>query len=329
MRKLAIAAAALTTLGVIWVSAPAQAKVPGPNGQIAFSRYDPAFGDDATYIVNPDGSNMRPLFPSFASNTPHWSPDGTQVAVVSGLGAACPPTCTGNTVIINPGTGAYRVLTPPDFPAVSTFCSLWSPDASHFACDGENDSDPSVNGIYTIRSFDGGGLTRITNAGGAADIPIDYSPDGKQIVFGRVDPTDHHCTTTSALFVVNVDGTGLHQITPGGWCDDDGSWSPDGTKIAFAHGASIFTVHPDGTGLAKIPLATGSRSFGGDVSWSPDGKKIVFILFTPTGAPAGGPQGSFQEGIATANANGSDVQQLTNSPTFDHQADWGPHPLTG
>jgi hypothetical protein len=85
MRKLAIMAAALTTLGLTAFSAPAQAKTPGPNGQIVFSRYDPAFGDDATYIMNPDGSNVRPLFPSFASNTPHWSPDGSKLAVQAPL----------------------------------------------------------------------------------------------------------------------------------------------------------------------------------------------------------------------------------------------------
>jgi Tol biopolymer transport system component len=322
MRKLIIAAAALAGAGLAGAGTPAQAKTPGPNGQIAFSRYDPAFGDDATYIMNPDGSHVRPLFPSFASNTPHWSPDGTKVAVVSGLGTACPPSCTGNTVIINPDTGHYRVLTPPDFPAVSTFCSLWSPDATRFACDGENDSDPGVNGVYTIRSTDGGGLTRITNAGGAIDIPIDYSPDGSRIVFARLGP-DHNCGTTSALFVVNVDGTGLRQITPGGFCDDDGSWSPDGTQIAFEHSGSLFVVHPDGTGLAKIPLATGSLNRAGDAGWSPDGTKLVFLLFTRMGPGTG------QEGIATANADGSDVRPVTTSPTFDHQADWGAHPLAG
>jgi Tol biopolymer transport system component len=293
-----------------------------PNGRIAFSRSDPDRGSDATYTMNPDGSNVQPLLPSFASTSPHWSPDGTEVAVISLLGADCPPSCTGSTVIINPDTGAYRVLAPQGLPAVSTSCSVWSPDATHFACRGENDSKPSVNGIYTIRSSDGGGLTRITNAGGAFDVPIDYSPDGKQIVFGRVGP-DRNCTETSALFVVNVDGTGLHQITPPGWCDDAGSWSPDGTEIAFEHNGSLFTVHPDGTGLAKIPLVASSLNGAGDVGWSPDGTKIVFLL-SPQSDPETG-----HEGIATAIADGSNIQQVTISPTFDHQPDWGPHPLTG
>jgi Tol biopolymer transport system component len=325
-RRIAALVVALAAIGFIAVGGPAQAKVSGPNGRIVFTRATPDFQDGNTYTMNPDGSDVQPLFPAFTSGSPHWSPDGTEVAIGSGLGFPC---CFGITVIVNPDTGDYRTIFPEGPPAVFPFCTLWSPDATRFACDGENDNDRSVNGVYTIRSSDGGGLTRITNAGEMADIPIDYSPDGTQIVFGRVDPNDHHCTTRSALYVVNVDGTGLHRITPWGFCDDDGSWSPNGSEIAFVKpDGSIFVVHPDGTGLAKIPLATNSRSFAGDVSWSPDGKKIVFILATPTGPPSGGPGANFQEGIATANADGSDVQQVTNTPTFDHEADWGPHPLT-
>lgn len=303
---IAIAAAAIV---FVVVGGSAQAKVSGSNGRIAFARFDPSIDDDRTYTMNPDGSSLQPLFPAFGSISPHWSPDGTQVAVVSGFGTFNP-----NTVIINPDTGDYRVLPSQGFP-VQTFCSLWSPDATHFACAGGSE-DPTLNGVYTIRSSDGGGLTRITNAEGANDIPIDYSPDGTQIVFGRVGP-ENQCTKRSALYVVNVDGSGLHRITPWGFCDDDGSWSPDGSEIAFEHSGSIFVVHPDGSGLAKIPLA--GRSFAGDVSWSPDGNKMAFLFGTRTSP----------EGIATANADGSDVQQVTTSPeeSFDHEADWGSHAL--
>ena len=51
---------------------------------------------------------------------------------------------------------------------------------------------------------------------------------------------------------------------------------------------------------------------------TPVGTKMAFILFTPAGGL----------GIATANADGTDVQQITTAPitptTFvlDHQADW-------
>jgi TolB protein len=143
----------------------------------------------------------------------------------------------------------------------------------------------------TIRSSDGGGLTRITNAAGGTDVPIDYSPDGTRIVFGHFGPF-RTCTKTSALYVVNVDGSRLHRITPWGFCDDDGSWSPGGTKIAFASGerlGRIYVVHPDGTGLMQIPVPVSGISGLGDVSWSPDGTKIAFIL--STGRPGTGPRG--------------------------------------
>lgn len=305
---------------------PAQAKTAGANGRIVFSRYDPVQDRSSTYTANPDGSDQRQLLPSYDSSSPHWSPDGTQVAVTSGLGAPCPPTCTGNTVVINPVTGRQRVLAAPDFSAVSTFCTIWSPDGNHFLCDGENDNDPSVNGVYTIRSSDGGGLTRITSAaGGGDDLPIDYSPDGGEIVFGHTGPF-HTCDKTSALFVVNIDGTDLRRITPWGFCDDDGSWSPDGNTIAFARDDGfIFSVHPDGSGLQQVPLssvpgASNGRTYAGDVAWSPDGSKIVLLLGVRTGS------GSFTEGIATANRDGTHVQWATTSPTFDNQPDWGAQP---
>jgi hypothetical protein len=76
-----------------------------------------------------------------------------------------------------------------------------------------------------------------------------------------------------------------------------------------------------GGGLTRITNAGGAADI--PIDYSPDGKQIVFFLFTQK-AP-----GTGQEEIATANADGSEVQQVTNSPTFDLQPDWGPHPLTG
>jgi Tol biopolymer transport system component len=293
----------------------AHAKVPGGNGQLVYVHFSPTVGDDTTYIVNPGGGNPQPVLPGMQTTTPHWSPDGSELALMTGDDNPCPP-CASSTIILNPDTGSSRVLSPPD-PNLSTGCSLWSPDGSHFACSGENDSG-SANGMYTIRTTDGGGLTRITNAGGVEliDIPIDYSPDGTRIVFGRVSSDNHSCTKRSALYVVNIDGSGLHRITPFGFCDDDGSWSPDGTEIAFASSAgrqssNIYLVHPDGTALRQLPIKVPPGDGFADISWSPDGGKLSFSL--------GGP--STPEGIFTANANGTDLQRVTTSPNFDHEVD--------
>jgi TolB protein len=119
-----------------------------------------------------------------------------------------------------------------------------------------------------------------------------------------------------ALFVINVDGSGLRRITPWGFSDDDGGWSPDGTKILFGTRSALYVVHPDGSHLTKIRLATGGHANAFDAGWSPDGTKIVFSLGV----------GSGPSDIYTANTDGTDLQQVTNDSSREEKADWGPHP---
>jgi len=296
---------------------PAQSKVPGPNGRIAFSR---VVEDDntVTYTVNPDGSHLQQLFPGF-SGFPRWSPDGSQVSLLA-------PCTDGEencaATIVDPDTGTFRELKWPD-PDLETHCGFgWSPDGTRLACESFGVTDPSRNGIYTIRASDGGGLRRVTSNPDGDDIPGDYSPDGTRLVFSRTDPS-RPAKANAALFVVNVDGTGLRRITPWGlpFSEDGGRWSPDGNTILFDDQKSLYVVHPDRPGMAKIPLVTHSFSRLQNPDWSPDGTKIVMSLFTATSPGTG------QAGIYTANADGSDLQQVTSSPTFDRYGDWGPHPL--
>ena len=76
----AVTATAMTCL--VGTSEQVQAKAPGPNGRIAFSRVIPGGGneDTVTYTMNPDGSHIRRLIAGFSS-FPRWSPDGSLVAV--------------------------------------------------------------------------------------------------------------------------------------------------------------------------------------------------------------------------------------------------------
>jgi len=304
--------------GMALPASPAQAKVPGPNGRIAFSRGD---RDDntVTYTVNPDGSHLQQLFGGF-SGGPRWSPDGSQVSLLA-------PCTDGEencaATIVDPDTGTFRQFKFPD-PDLETNCGFgWSPDGTRLTCEGFGVTDPSRNGIYTIRASDGRDLRRITSNPDGDDIPGDYSPDGNRLVFSRIDPS-RPAKANVALFVVNIDGTGPRRITPWGlpFFEDGGRWSPDGNTILFDDQKSLFVVHPDGSGLAKLPLVTRSFSRLQNPDWSPDGTKIVVSLFTATSP------GTEQAGIYTANADGSDLQQVTSSPTFDRGGDWGPHPLT-
>jgi Tol biopolymer transport system component len=313
-------------LGLVAATAPAQAKVPGSNGQIVFTRYDPAIDDTHVLTANPDGTHEHQLLPDPAG-LPYWSPDGSQIV----LGLCCP----GRPAIINADGSGFKVLDVPGLPQDADMaCRAWSPDGARLLCQVIRfEGDTSLNGIYTIRSSDGGDLTRLTVSPyppegefGGGDIPGDYSPDGSQFVFMRAkpgaDPNARH--QRGALFVENADGTGLHQITPYGLPNSHDnaaeSWSPDGSAILFAseHGL-LFIVHPDGTGVQRITLDTGGGfSFASSPDWSPDGSRIVFSLFLDkTG----------REDIYTARSDGTDLVNVTNTPDFEDSANWGVHPL--
>jgi TolB protein len=293
---------------------PAAAKVPGTNGQIVFAHNDPSLPDSMITTVNPDGSDPHQLL---LGECPHWSPDGSVIA-------SCGAPDGSSTMLINPDTASFSELFPPDL-TLFLACAVWSPDGKRLACDQfDQPADPSRNGMYTIRSSDGGGIQRVTSNPGGEDIPGDYSPNGTQIVFNRLDP-NRPASANTALFVVNVDGSGLRRITPWGLIGQDGdlgSWSPNGNWILFGAHGQLYLVHSDGTDLHTITLAgVSTRSVAFGPGWSPDGTEFVFALFTRRAPETG------QEGIYTANANGTDVDQVTTATTFDDTPDWGTHPL--
>src|SRR5204862_8377 len=108
------------------------------------------------------------------------------------------------------------------------------------------------------------------------------TPPGKngRIVFRRFLDA---AKTRSALFTVNADGTGLHQVTqrvPGTSWDFGPQWSPDRSKLVFyradfnAKGDAVFTADADGSGEFQVtPWDLGA---GNGPDWSPDGQWLLF-----------------------------------------------------
>jgi Tol biopolymer transport system component len=337
MRKLIVLGLLAGLAGLLALTAlPAGGKAPGPNGRIVFARFDSALDGTVTYTANPDGSHMQRLFTGGHSEEPRWSPDGNQVAVL----AACADgeeNCA--FTIVDPDTGAFRQVKMLD-PTLFTACIVWSPDSQRLACEGLGEPDPSRNGIYTVRSSDGSGLTRMTSNPGGEDLPGDYSPQGERLVFARFDQNEDPV----GLYVVKTDGSQLRPITPPGTLislSSPGDWSPQGNEILFARRTgedmrnSLWVVHADGSGLHEIRVQ-GEPACGGPIAdptsrgcihprWSPDGKKIIFGSVTAT-ADGGTENDGETENIYTVNADGTGLTQVTPGPE-DEAADWGQHPL--
>lgn len=300
-----------------------QAKVPGPDGQIAFARRVGEASPDI-FIANPDGSHVQqvPLEePAESFAIPVWSPDRTTLLIShldrgENVPLEFPP------ATVKPDGSDFNIIVAHAEGSDVTDCPAWSANGARLLCDiGGFQGVPP--GVGSIRSSDGGGFRRLTtNPYGTSDIPTDISPDGSRFVFMRFRLGGHPFKTQrAAIFVANVDGTGVRRVTPFGlpfphFEFATAQWSPDGQEIISQtrHGV-LFVVHLDGTGITMIPLETGSPFyFAFEPDWSPDGSQIVFGMFI------GG-----QEDLYTANADGSDVVRITNTPKkLEVAPDWGP-----
>jgi Tol biopolymer transport system component len=298
------------------VPSPSGALTPGRNGRIAFFRVD-SHGSALSYTMNPDGTNVQVLYSAADNEHPHWSPDGTQVVL------EC-DSC-GGTLIVDVDTGISRILPSPD-PTLQLGCGIWSPDGKRLACASFND-DSTRDGVYTIRSSDGGGLRRVTNFAG---IPGDYSPDGRRLSFVGLDATGQ-----LRIFVIGINGAGLTPVTPAGMALNDelgGSWSPNGDQILFAarpdavSRKAIWVVNADGSGVRELPIV----NCGGEISaatsiacddpvWSPDGSQIAFSRYSAM---------THIKDIYTVRPDGTGLMRLTFNGARDFGPDWGTHPLT-
>ncbi|PYR64134.1 MAG: hypothetical protein DMF91_01305 [Acidobacteria bacterium] len=182
--------------------------------------------------------------------------------------------------------------------------SDWAPNGTGIAfhsnklCGAPWTGPCNKSGLFLMNAYDPGEQTLLTNLGqkdvGAelgAHFPA-WSPDGQRLVFNswaNVDGTGIKPPQTRDIFVINVDGTGLTNLTQhikmkgrGSTADilaDDfrPDWSPDGRKIAFTTtrdgNLEIYLMNADGTGPTRLTNNTASDR---GPKWSPDGTKIAF-----------------------------------------------------
>ena len=119
------------------------------------------------------------------------------------------------------------------------------------------------------------------------------------------------------LFVIDADGANETLLLRSG-ASGAKSWSPDGTRIAFAgdsQGLGIYVINRGGSGMQKIlALSGGPSGLGWSPGASPDGKeKLVF------GQPVSGGTDLF-----TVNLDGTGLVNLTNAPSSRNNPSWAP-----
>jgi TolB protein len=106
-----------------------------------------------------------------------------------------------------------------------------------------------------------------------------FSADGRFVAFAGNYETGTPLPPGRHIYVVNVDGTGLHQLTTGTSFDENPAFSPNGEQVVFDRHtgtgkAHIFAVNVDGSGLRQL---TNGNFNDSEPVYMPSGKRIVFV----------------------------------------------------
>jgi dipeptidyl aminopeptidase/acylaminoacyl peptidase len=304
-----------TPIGTHSATATPETTTGALRGQLLFTRTS---GDDeqALYLLS-GGHERRISAPGDYCCVVQVSPDRRRILVLPG--GDIPPPVTGGTIDLQGGDFRRLKLTDPKLNLIPT---TWSPDGSRIAYLGWDDTDPGRRGLFTSTS-DGRDVVRVTTRPGPLDdVPLDYSPDGGRLVFYRSAHPDPDPHTDGSLWVVNVDGSGLHRITkptapPADWAQ----WSPDGRHILFADQrtsptGAVWTVEPDGSHLIKL-FSDPQGRFPIAPLWSPDGTSILFALDPSNDAFKHEPNGLY-----TVTADGTQLRLVLGGNDFKAPKDW-------
>lgn len=176
-----------------------------------------------------------------------------------------------------------------------------------------SDHENSKGEIYTFNPATNN-VVRVTNNTGLYLDGVSLSHDRTRIAyFGAPTSTDY---TNYDIYTVNVDGTNLLQLTNNNpILDGHPAWSPNDTEIVYASfraAGKASLIRMNATTHAEIQNLTPVGANDNDPDWLPDGR-IVFKTdrFGTPGTP--------EVRIAVMNADGSNVQQVTNTAsTSDH-----------
>jgi TolB protein len=236
-----------------------------------------------------------PIHVAFTTGSAPAEPLRGRIAYVVGSGI----------VVMNADGSERRLIRPlPRNDALQWDRLAWSPDGARLAF--------QEDGRLFVGNADGTGLTPLTS-GHRDDYAPAWSPDGGRIAFAS--HRGSRDRSNASIYVMNADGSAVTRLTRGkggvGRYDWFPTWSPDGTKLAFArYPSGLHVMNADGSQHAHV-LRDWRQVFG--LAWSPDGSRIAFSEFA-----------GCCESIFVVNADGSGLRRLTSGLWEDHDPAWSP-----
>src|SRR5660398_29019 len=206
-------------------------------------------GNYEIYVMNADGSNQQRLTSSIYSDlNPTWSPDGTRIAFATNRDWAI---SVGYEIyVMNTDGSNQQRLT---YNSVDDVKPAWSPDGTKIAFTTNRDGNYE---IYVMNADGSNPQRRTYNT--ASDGSPAWSHDGTRIAFVR-----NFQSSVAEIYAINADScqecTGTAPMDLSGTisaADVDPTFSPDGTRIAFATNKDgkyeIYVMNHDGSEQTRV-----------------------------------------------------------------------------
>ena len=243
-----------------------------PNGRyVVYWAIDLDGDRDLWTVPSSGGPPVRITRDAFLDWNPVWSPDGLWLYFCSNRGGAMGIW----RVPMKEGSGEARgapeaIHTPANYPAYLSF----SRDGRELSfaqqiTTGRLETvryDPQREAVVSEPK------ELIESTKGASRPAL--SPDGEWLAFNSTEQQED-------LFVIGADGSGLRQVTHGGYRNRGPRWSPDGKHIAYFSTRSgdweIWSTDPAGMEAHQITYA-GGNNLAWPV-WSADSRRVAYTIF--------------------------------------------------
>jgi TolB protein len=158
-----------------------------------------------------------------------------------------------------------------------------------------------------LMNFDGTDRRLLASLGPAGAQFPSFSHNGNELCFNSM-------TTPREIYVVDIHGTGLTNLTNHPGDDFRCDWSPKGNDILFTsnrHGnPELYVMNADGSDPVRLTESPGADT---NAHWSPKGDRIAFESNRDGNAE-----------IYVMNADGSEAVRLTTFPGQDTKPTWSP-----
>src|SRR6266849_4064435 len=224
------------------------------------------------FVAQPDGSEVTFLTSLNDTNSPlpgtgkdfTWSPDSKQLALISSTPGAEAAEASGDPMVIT----RY----------------LYKPDAGE-GMTRFNDNQRLHIFVVDVSSKQIRQLTQ----GNTDDHSIDWSPDGKQLLFVSNREPNQDEFFNYDIFALRVVDNGIRRLTATESNEYDPLWSPDGKRIVYRgtrrgltdrettmEDTHVWLMNSDGSGRREIGVVLDGRQ--GAPQWSPDGSAVYFSV---------------------------------------------------